>query len=110
MCNHRSLAHALERKVPCWRRPEAIPGCTDPLDALCLQRRHDRVHVRHPRLGAVASHPSRAIEALVHGVRRARVALEEIRHNCAEAVTREVINQKLSSYRGLSEPVNAFGI
>ena len=90
------LAEALEREVPCWGSPEAVSRCPNPSHALGLKCSHCIVDRRHPASRAVAGDPALTVKVSAReDVLRKCLALEEVRHDSAVAVTREVVCEQL---------------
>ena len=91
------LARALQCEVPRRLSTEAVASSRDPCDAFCLEGSDDAVYNGLPGLGAVSSEPGGNVEVLaVHGILGGGLAVEDVRHDRAEAIPRKVIDKDLS--------------
>ncbi len=98
MGRDRDRAPAFEREPPYRLGPEAVTCRTDPGDAVGLEGLYDIIDDRPPGVDAMLSQPRLTVE--IRGVLEApRVALEDVGHYRAVAVSGKVIREQLCDYK-----------
>ena len=94
MIQDSNMTFILQSKVPCGRSTETVPGGTKTSNTLCFQSCNYSVNSRDPRLGAVLSNPSIAMEIGSIEVDDG-IVVKDIGSNGPVAVPGKVVNQKL---------------
>ena len=97
MRDDRDFGDTVEGEMPGRRGTKTVSRRPDPGYSLGLKRRDSVLNCGDPAVGAVAGHPSFAIEVCTPNcVCRTRVALKEVWDDCAVAIAGEAVGEQLS--------------